>query len=77
MPSARPALAILLLLGFLAPAAVLAPLAECMLENNFDVTVISSSPLMEHDAMYMKVIYERLALRKEMKLTRGKAVLAH
>jgi deoxyribonuclease-4 len=48
-----------------------------MLENNFDVTVISSSPLMEHDAMYMKVIYERLALRKEMKLTRGKAVLAH
>jgi deoxyribonuclease-4 len=53
------------------------PLAECMLENNFDVTVISSSPLMEHDAMYMKVIYERLALRKEMKLTRGKAVLAN
>lgn len=53
------------------------PLAECMLENNFDVTVISSSPLMEHDAMYMKVIYERLALRKELKLTRGKAVLAH
>lgn len=53
------------------------PLAECMLENNFDTTVISSSPLMEHDAMYMKVIYERLALRKEMKLTRGKAVLAH
>jgi deoxyribonuclease-4 len=53
------------------------PLAECMLENAFDVTVISSSPLMEHDAMYMKVIYERLALRKEMKLTRGKAVLAH
>ncbi|HEX9710708.1 MAG TPA: TIM barrel protein [Candidatus Thermoplasmatota archaeon] len=53
------------------------PLAECMLENDFDVTIISSSPLMEHDAMYMKVIYERLALRKEMKLTRGKAVLAH
>jgi deoxyribonuclease-4 len=53
------------------------PLAECMLENDFDVTVISSSPLMEHDAMYMKVIYERLALRKELKLTRGKAVLAH
>lgn len=53
------------------------PLAECLLENDFDVTIISSSPLMEHDAMYMKVIYERLALRKEMKLTRGKAVLAH
>jgi len=52
------------------------PLAECMLENDFDVTVISSSPLMEHDAMYMKVIYERLSLRKEMKVTRGKAVLA-
>ena len=53
------------------------PLAECLLENDFDVTIISSSPLMEHDAMYMKVIYERLALRKEMKNTRGKAVLAH
>ncbi len=53
------------------------PLAECMLENDFDVTIISSSPLMEHDAMYMKVIYERLALRKELKMTRGKAVLTH
>jgi deoxyribonuclease-4 len=53
------------------------PLAECMLENDYDVTVISSSPLMEHDAMYMKVIYERLALRKELKLTRGKTVLTH
>ena len=39
------------------------PLAECIIERNLDLTVISSSPLREHDAMYMKVIFERILSR--------------
>lgn len=46
------------------------PLAECILENNFDISIISSSPLLEHDAMYMKVILERVMLKRESKLQR-------
>jgi len=44
------------------------PLAECLLDNDFSVTVISGSPLLEHDAMYMKVILERIMLKREGKL---------
>ena len=49
------------------------PLAECILNNEYDITVISSSPLLEHDAMYMKVILERLLAKrvaKEIKITK-------
>jgi len=35
------------------------PLAELLSERDYDLTVISSSPLLEHDAMYMKLLYER------------------
>jgi deoxyribonuclease-4 len=38
--------------------------AEALTERGFDATVISSSPLMEHDAMYMKLLHER-ALAKQ------------
>lgn len=40
------------------------PLAECILDNDYDVTLISGSPLLEHDAMYMKVIFERVLAKK-------------
>ncbi|MCI4350561.1 MAG: TIM barrel protein [Thermoplasmata archaeon] len=40
------------------------PLAELLAEREYDVTVISSSPLLEHDAMYMKLLYERALMRK-------------
>lgn len=40
------------------------PLAEAILDGNLDITIISSSPLLEHDAMYMKVILERVLSRK-------------
>ncbi len=43
------------------------PLAECVLDNDFNITIISSSPLLEHDAMYMKVILERVMLKREAK----------
>ncbi|MDH4123045.1 MAG: TIM barrel protein [Thermoplasmata archaeon] len=46
------------------------PLADCILDNDYDITVISSSPLLEHDAMYMKVILERLLAKRVMKETK-------
>ena len=44
------------------------PLAEILCERDYDVTVISSSPLLEHDAMYMKLLYERALTRRWTKL---------
>ncbi|MCI4334311.1 MAG: TIM barrel protein [Thermoplasmata archaeon] len=40
------------------------PLAEALSDRDYDVTVISSSPLLEHDAMYMKLLYERALTRR-------------
>lgn len=40
------------------------PLADLLADREFDVTVISSSPLLEHDAMYMKLLYERALARR-------------
>ncbi len=48
------------------------PLIELILENNHEVTLIAGSPLLEHDAMYMKVIMERVIMRKMMKPKRKK-----
>jgi len=48
------------------------PLAECILDNDFDLTIISGSPLLEHDAMYMKVILERVLAKREAKAERQK-----
>ena len=44
------------------------PLAELLAERDYDVSVISSSPLLEHDAMYMKLLYERALTRRYTKL---------
>lgn len=48
------------------------PLAECILDNDFDMTIISGSPLLEHDAMYMRVILERVLAKREAKAERQK-----
>ncbi|MFQ6060133.1 MAG: TIM barrel protein [Thermoplasmata archaeon] len=40
------------------------PLADAILDSGLDITVISSSPLLEHDAMYMKVILERVLSKR-------------
>jgi len=40
------------------------PLAECILEKGYDVTVISESPILEHDAVYMRILTERVARAK-------------
>ena len=39
-------------------------LATVIYENEYNITVISCSPLLEHDAAYMRVITERVMLRK-------------
>ncbi len=46
------------------------PLVESILETEYPLTVISSSPLLEHDAMYMKVILERVLGRQVAKRMR-------
>ena len=40
------------------------PVAEVLIDRDYDATVISSSPLLEHDAMYMKLLYERALTRR-------------
>ncbi len=48
------------------------PLAEYLVENVPNITIISSSPLLEHDAMYMKVIFERVLMKKVTKGSKGR-----
>jgi deoxyribonuclease-4 len=48
-------------------------LAEAILENDYNVIVISDSPLMEHDAMYMKLITERVEARRQERMARREA----
>ncbi len=46
------------------------PLAEAIVDRNQSITIISGSPLLEHDAMYMKVILERVLAKKVSKETK-------
>lgn len=46
------------------------PLAEAMADLKPEMTVISSSPLLEHDAMYMRVINERVLSKRVAKAIR-------
>ena len=43
------------------------PLAEALIEMRPDATVISTSPLLEHDAMYMRIIHERVLSKRVSK----------
>lgn len=43
------------------------PLAEALIEMRPECTVISTSPLLEHDAMYMRIIHERVLSKKVAK----------
>ena len=51
------------------------PLVECILDNDYSVSLISHSPILEHDAMYMKIVLDRVRERREAK-TQREAVLA-
>lgn len=46
------------------------PLAEAMADLKPEMTIISSSPLLEHDAMYMRVINERVLSKRVAKAIR-------
>jgi len=48
------------------------PLGEALADLGHDVTVISGSPLLEHDAMYMKVIHERVLTKRVIKAMRAR-----
>lgn len=48
------------------------PLADFLADENPNITIISSSPLLEHDAMYMKVIYERVLTKRVAKESKVK-----
>ena len=34
-------------------------LMECIIENEYDVTIISESPILEHDAVYAQILLDR------------------
>ncbi|MHB8586581.1 MAG: TIM barrel protein [Thermoplasmatota archaeon] len=44
------------------------PLVEAILEKKLDITVVSNSPIVEHDAMYMKILLERVLERQTLSL---------
>ena len=46
---------------------------QVILENGYNVLTISDSPLMEHDAMYMKLITERVQSRRMERIARREA----
>jgi len=42
----------------------IAPFIEIVLDNNYDVTFISESPLLEHDAVYIKLQVEKAIMKR-------------
>jgi deoxyribonuclease-4 len=42
----------------------LAPLVDVILDNNYDVTLISESPLLEHDAVYIRLQVEKGIMKR-------------
>lgn len=48
------------------------PLAEALINTKTNVTIISTSPLLEHDAMYMRIIHERVLNKRVSKSLKEK-----
>ncbi len=46
------------------------PLCEVLLEKNYNCTIVSTSPIMEHDAMYMNIVFDRVKERREQRIAR-------
>lgn len=42
----------------------IAPLIEVIIDNNYDVTFISESPLLEHDAVYLRLQVEKAIMKR-------------
>ncbi|MCK5112241.1 MAG: TIM barrel protein [Thermoplasmatales archaeon] len=45
----------------------IAPLIEIILDNNYNVTLISESPLLEHDAVYIRLQVEKAIMKRTEK----------
>jgi deoxyribonuclease IV len=50
------------------------PLVETILDRDLNVTIVSHSPILEHDAMYMKIVLDRVKERRELRAQREKAL---
>ncbi len=48
------------------------PLADALIEMKPNATIISTSPLLEHDAMYMRIIHERVLTKRVAKMLKDK-----
>lgn len=46
------------------------PLCEVLLEKNYNCTILSTSPIMEHDGMYMNIVFDRVKERREQRIAR-------
>ncbi|MGB0652584.1 MAG: TIM barrel protein [Thermoplasmatota archaeon] len=46
------------------------PLCEVILEQNLSATIISTSPILEHDAMYMNIVFDRVKERRDARIAR-------
>src|ERR1041385_9230369 len=46
------------------------PLCEVLLDRNLSATVISTSPILEHDAMYMNIVFDRVKERRDQRVAR-------
>lgn len=49
--------------------------AEAIAEDQPDITLISSSPLLEHDAVYMRTLVERVLSKKAAKALKNRKIL--
>ncbi len=46
------------------------PLCEVLMDRNLSSTIISTSPILEHDAMYMNIVFDRVKERRDARIAR-------
>ncbi len=46
------------------------PLCDVLLDANLSATIISTSPILEHDAMYMNIVFDRVKERRDARVAR-------
>jgi deoxyribonuclease-4 len=46
------------------------PLCDVLLDANMSATIISTSPILEHDAMYMNIVFDRVKERRDARVAR-------
>jgi deoxyribonuclease-4 len=46
------------------------PLCDVLMDANMSATIISTSPILEHDAMYMNIVFDRVKERRDARVAR-------